>query len=130
MKQAYGAVYASRPAVMRSIDGGKTWQDVSPQVGGAPTHPNTQDPYLYMDQTTQRLFFVDYLGCYDISYSDDYGKTWTNDPPLCGWNLDHQTLFAGPPVSSQTLNGYPNIIYFCSIGGGAATPTSTDTVCS
>jgi hypothetical protein len=48
-----------------------------------------------------------------MSFSDDEGETWTVNPLACGRPVnDHQTLFAGPPSSSLTIN-YPNVVYYC-----------------
>ena len=109
--------------VIRSKDGGATWEPASPP------RP-TQDPYLWVDPTTDRIFRTDFAGCGLVSYSDDYGATWTDVPPVgCGHNTDHQTIYAGPPVTSTTA-GYPNIIYYCAAGGGSLNVGSTMTTCS
>lgn len=109
--------------VIRSKDGGASWERV-----GAPRP--TADPYLWVDPATDRVFSVDFDGCGLMSYSDNYGETWADLPPVgCGHNTDHQTMYAGPPVTSST-SGYPNVIYYCSIGGGALNTASTETVCS
>jgi hypothetical protein len=48
-----------------------------------------------------------------MSFSDDAGESWITNPLACGRPVnDHQTLFAGPPVSTPTV-GYPNIVYYC-----------------
>jgi hypothetical protein len=109
--------------VIRSQDSGASWEAVtSPRT--------TQDPYLWVDPATDRIFWTDYVACGSLSYSDDYGETWTDSPPVgCGHNTDHQTVFAGPPVSSTTT-GYPNIVYYCSIGAGVGNQQSAETVCS
>ncbi|MBW3665688.1 MAG: glycoside hydrolase, partial [Actinobacteria bacterium] len=101
--------------VGRSTDGGRTWSYASPSpltdaTGG------TFDPYLYVDPVTDRVFSVNLtpaLECHEVSFSDDAGVTWTSSP-LCG-QLDHQTLFAGPPVTSDLdPDVYPNVVYLCS----------------
>ncbi|MDP9067741.1 MAG: glycoside hydrolase [Actinomycetota bacterium] len=101
------------PKVVRTKDGGRTWKDVSPKIAGRQRHPLTLDPYLYVDPRTDRVFTYDfYFGCSEISFSDDRGKTWTTTVLNCGL-MDHQNLFAGPPVVSPTV-GYPNVVYTCS----------------
>ena len=102
------AVYASR-------NEGKTWEDVTPKAGDeVPTHVFSMDPYMYVDEMTQRVFNIDLtVACSILSYSDDDGKSWLSNPAACGEPVnDHQTVFAGPPVSSPTV-GYENIVYYC-----------------
>lgn len=101
--------------IMRSDDGGKSWTDSSPRVLGQNEHPTTLDPYIFVDDNeTYRVFSIDLtVACSYMSFSDDSGATWTTNPLACGRPVnDHQTLFAGPPVSSPTV-GYPNIVYYC-----------------
>lgn len=100
--------------VFRSKDGGRTWEDV-----GGPVEPSIiGDPYLTVDRDTDRVFAIDLrTTCAQLSFSDDYGDSWTVNPHVCG-ETDHQTVFTGPPVSSRMLV-YPNIVYYCAIGAGA-----------
>ncbi|MGH2753505.1 MAG: sialidase family protein [Actinomycetota bacterium] len=118
------------PIVMTSRNEGLSWKDVSPT--GPDAHITSQDPYTYVDKRTDRLFTVDYIGCSHISFSDDGGKSWDTGPPAgCGWNTDHQNLFAGPPPEgSEEPTGYPNVVYLCSIGGGALAQTGSSSTCS
>ncbi|MGH2734652.1 MAG: sialidase family protein [Actinomycetota bacterium] len=115
------------PLVIRSDDKGRTWKTA---FDG---HGFTADPYLYVDPDTSRIFANDFLipTCHLISTSDDEGKSWTTSPPAaCGHNEDHQTVFAGPPPKGEAEpEGYPNVVYICSIGGGASI-ASTASVCS
>lgn len=100
---------------VRSTDGGKSWKKV---FDG---HAFSADPYMFVDQDTDRIFINDYAPpCHLVSWSDDNGKSWTTGSPAgCYDNADHQTLFAGPPpeggVESQD---YPNRVYLCSMGAG------------
>jgi hypothetical protein len=100
--------------IMRSTDDGKTWEDKSPNLAGVKSHPVTLDPYVYVDERTERVFTIDLtVACSYMSYSDDKGESWITNPLACGRPVnDHQTLFAGPPVSSPTV-GYDNIVYYC-----------------
>jgi hypothetical protein len=102
--------------ILRSKDGGRTWEEANPMVGPQKTHPVTLDPYLYIDESegADRVFTIDLtVACSDLSYSDDGGDTWTTNPMACGVPInDHQTLFSGPPATSLTV-GYPNIVYYC-----------------
>ncbi|MGH2809160.1 MAG: sialidase family protein [Actinomycetota bacterium] len=105
------------PIVMRSTDGGRKWKDVSPTIGDRKRHPETLDPYLWVDYDTGRVFTYDFFfGCSELSWTDDEGETWTTTLLNCGLQ-DHQNLFTGPPVTSPTV-GYPNIVYSCSNQAG------------
>ncbi|MFN2525633.1 MAG: sialidase family protein [Actinomycetota bacterium] len=115
-----------RTVVMRSRDDGASWGDVSPQ-----THRTTQDPYLWIDKGTGRLFVVDFAAGLQVSFSDDEGESWTSSTVPFSWHTDHQNLFAGPPPTGGTEPlGYPHVVYLCSIGGGALGGLGTATTCS
>ncbi|MDQ3878648.1 MAG: glycoside hydrolase [Actinomycetota bacterium] len=114
---------AGSPKVIRGQrtgNGDFKWADVSPMVGGRHRHPESLDPYLYVDQRTDRVFTLDFLfGCSELSYSDDLGKSWTTSPLQCA-EQDHQTLFAGPPPKAGPAPvGYPDVVYACSSQAGA-----------
>ena len=110
------------PTLVVSRDGGRSWDDVTPQ-----THPHTQDPLVYVDPATGRAFTADLTyPCITVSHTDDVGQSWTTSQ-ACGL-FDHQNISAGPSVSSST-NGYPNILYLCATDGGNGTPLSTVTSC-
>ena len=101
-------------AVYKTSNDGKKWQDVTPNLGSVGTHVLSMDPYIYIDDATQRIFNIDLtVACSILSISDDQGASWITNPLACGEPVnDHQTLFAGPPVSSPTI-GYENIVYYC-----------------
>lgn len=114
--------------VLRSHDNGRSWHDVTPRIGGVPVHSYTEDPYLYVDRTTGRVFHNDLqLPCHLTSASDNGGVTWSHRLHSCD-QPDHQTIFAGPPAASD-LGSYPNVVYMCTMTGGAASPTSTASSC-
>ncbi|MDQ3957502.1 MAG: glycoside hydrolase [Actinomycetota bacterium] len=103
--------------VLRSDDGGRSWDVVSPVLGEVNRHFSTGDPYVYVDRTSAgaRVFTVDLQGyaCSLLSFSDDRGESWVTNPLGCGRPVnDHQTVFAGPPVESATV-GYPHVVYYC-----------------
>lgn len=104
----------NNPDVLKTIDDGKTWENVSPKAGPLNTHPVSLDPYVWLDRSTGRLYNIDLtVACSLLSWTDDGGKTWVTNPLACGQPVnDHQTLFGGPPVESPTV-GYPNILYYC-----------------
>ena len=113
------------PGVVRSRDGGRTWEEKSP-----PQHEISLDPFVWVDEATGRVWANDIeasVTCPPLSFSDDEGETWTTST-VCG-QFDHQSLFGGPPVTS-TPSGYPNVVYYCAISGGALTGSSTVTGCS
>lgn len=101
--------------VMRSTDEGKTWEDVSPGVPPNVIVPPTDlDPYIYTDRDTGRLYTIQlYVGCSYLSYSDDDGETWIQNPLACGVPVnDHQTFYTGPTTTLPTV-GYDNAAYYC-----------------
>lgn len=104
-----------RIEVLRSKDAGSSWDLVSPQF---PTGQNAQlvsvDPYLYVDEDTNRVFTIDLtVACSYLSFTDDAGESWTTNPLACGRPInDHQTLFSGPPVDNEA-SGYRNVVYYC-----------------
>ena len=118
------------PYVTRSRDEGQTWEDVTPRIPGdlATIYANTLDPMLYVDERTGRVFTVQLTtgNCSLVSSSDDRGVAWTTST-ACG-PTDHQHVFAGPPRTSETV-GYPNVVYYCAIDGGALAAYGTMTSC-
>ncbi|HEX2058875.1 MAG TPA: hypothetical protein VHI71_10970, partial [Actinomycetota bacterium] len=109
---------AGGPQVLATDDGGKKWRDVSPKLGSMDRHPQTLDPFLYVDPWTDRVYTFDFFfGCSLLSFTDDGGETWTTSLGGCGLQ-DHQNLFTAPPVLSPTTV-YPNVVYACSTQAGA-----------
>lgn len=120
----------TRPSgVAISQDGGATWKTVLPNIAGVPTHVVSTDPYLFLDPVTSRVFADDLNvpNCSMFSWSDDEGATWSHSYSGC-METDHQTIFTGKPVTSQTL-GYPNIVYRCAINAVALAGASTMSTC-
>ena len=107
----------ARSEVMRSRDGGLTWQSVQPVLPAVTSEPPTNlDPFLIVDAESGRIFSIDlYVGCSYLLYSDDEGVTWGRNPIACGSFVnDHQKVFLGnPPPGLATTAGYPNVIYYC-----------------
>jgi len=102
--------------ILRSSDQGETWEDVTGEVGPASVPPNTFDPYVYVDQDTDRVYNLDMIGlnCNWVRFSDDEAETWTSNPLGCGQPpvLDHPTIFAGEPTTLETTL-YENVVYLC-----------------
>lgn len=122
----FNALGENGSLVVRSTDQGKTWKTVHNE------HVFTADPYMFVDQDTNRVFNNDYVPpCHLVSYSDDDGGSWTMGAPAgCYDNADHQTLFAGPaPEGGMEPSGYKNVVYLCAIGGGISA-ASTVSACS
>lgn len=103
--------------VLRSTDGGLSWEAVSPNFVATEDPPITLDPYVYVDTATGRVFSIDLaLACSYLHWSDDGGETWSTNPTACGGGElinDHQTIVAGPPPANVETNGYPNVLYYC-----------------
>lgn len=104
--------------VMKSTDGGLTWEKTSPTLpNGNASPPVTLDPYVYTDDTTGRVFNPElYLGCTYMNFSDDAGATWVPNPVACGSFVnDHQTIATGPPPANlkPLMQVYPNVLYYC-----------------
>ena len=104
-------------SISKSTDGGATWTDVGAKINGQRVPLETNDPYIYVDPDTGRVFefhMQPILACAMLSWSDDGGKTWANNPAGCAptgpW--DHQTMVAAKPRTLPT-NGYPNVLHQC-----------------
>jgi len=118
--------------VWKSKDSGKNWTLTSPTLPGTDVkaHALTLDPYIYVDESTGRIFNIDLtVACSNLSYSDDGGATWVTNPIACGRPInDHQTLFSGPPAITPELPAYPEVVYYCwnDFGAGSSCSKSLD----
>lgn len=122
-----GITRLARTEIRASYDRGRTWQT----VGGGndfANPPTTLDPYIFVDPDTDRIFNDDLtLACSYLSFSDDEGKSFTENPVACGLPVnDHQSIVTGKPVRSTT-SGYPNILYYCGINQIADTSCARST---
>ena len=106
--------------VIRSDDGGVTWRPVQPELPHPLQHEPAAslDPYVYVDDTTDRVFNIElYGGCSYLLTSDDLGASWDRNPAACGGIVnDHQTLITGVPPKKMTVpmsGDYPNVVYYC-----------------
>lgn len=115
---AAGVQQLPRTVYYRSLDGGKTWHDHSPQIAQEDTHPTSFDPYVYADPTTGRIFAMDmgpHVACNQVSWSDNDGQTWFTRPGACPLPVaDHPNLFAAPFPDGMTSVNYPNLLFLCS----------------
>lgn len=110
----------------RSVDGGATWEDFSPNLGQAvDTHPTSFDPYVYTDPTTGRVFALDmgpHVACNKVSWSDNDGRTWVTRDGACPLPVaDHPSIFVAPanPLTealapNNPLDPYPHTVFLCS----------------
>ena len=82
--------------VMRSCDGGQSWEETQDPVQCSPT---TSDPYGWVDPITDRVFGVQMIGLETswICWSDDDGQTWMGNPHDSGTTPlnDHIKLASG-----------------------------------
>lgn len=110
--------------LVRSLDQGGTWEDITANIAGATNYPpNSNDPYVYIDTDTDRVydFEMQGLSCNMLAYSDDQGDSWTASPVGCTPTQgiqDHQTLFSAYPreiaagLTPEPV-GYDKILYYC-----------------
>jgi hypothetical protein len=109
--------------------------------GFLPQSRGSGDPRVTRDPLTDRIWLTvignslgrppfplpgafDGLCQTEISYSDDGGATWTNDPDPVGFGcprFDFPHLVTAPPTVSTPDGDYPNIVYLCK-----STPIPTD----
>lgn len=105
----YVFITAGTQAV-RSTDNGGNWSVVSTPASA----PTSFDPYLWVDQDTDRVFHANlYVASTYLAVSDDYGENWLV-LPAAGGPGDHQKLATGPPAASNAAAGvaYPNVVYY------------------
>lgn len=117
--------------VWKSADSAESWTLASPTFpGGVKAHRLTLDPYIYVAESTGRIFNIDLtVACSYLSYSDDGAESWVTNPIACGRPInDHQTLFSGPPAITPELPAYPEIVYYCwnDFGAGSSCSRSPD----
>lgn len=108
-----------RTDILRSADGGLTWEDVTPRLPGGVvrSHFDTGDPYVYVDPATDRVYDLDQrfaVGQYSISWSDDKGESWKGPVFLCDAPpCDHQTIVAFKPRAVPATPLYPSHVMVC-----------------
>ena len=93
-----------RTEVMRSHDGGATWENVSPPLPDPlqSEPPINGDPMVYVEPDSGRVFSLDTYDadCMWLIFTDDEGESWMRNPVVCDAVAvtDHQTIVAGPPT--------------------------------
>lgn len=99
----------------RSMDDGTTWDALVPGPLG---QVYAGDRVLIVDRQTDRVYVDDLLGnCTNLSWSDDLGETWTENPAAAcvGSLVDHQKVAVGDFTTLPDPTGsYPNVVYVCS----------------
>lgn len=119
--------------VLRSRDRGASWEIVYDyqMLDPVPTGIGTQDPSLWVDPTTERVW-VSHLyleehplgprdvtaGCFNIAWSDDEGDSWIQRDGACVTpRVDHQKIVAGPPGPEPNpfvdTAAHPSVAYMC-----------------
>src|SRR5436305_4456960 len=109
--------------VMRSTDGGRSWQNEQPNVAGQNTMVVSTGPYVFVDpnvpQSAGRIFDIDLQGVNGahLAFSDDQGKTWTQTLLSSAGVNDHQTLVSGPEPAGVPIPltdpAYQKVLYYC-----------------
>jgi len=124
-------------SILRSTDGGRTWEDVTGDIGPVSSPPTSADPYVHVDPETGRVYNLDMqnlvatslTNCNYLRWSDTKGDSWTLNPIHCGQQapvLDHPSLFTGDSRILLT-QGYDNVVYLCANRvGDSACATSHD----
>ncbi len=109
-----------RDRLFRSHDGGLSWVDVSPRtaIGDLDLHPTTFDPYVYVEDRTGRVFFLDLLvGGSELSVSDDQGETYLTSLAWAPGENDRQSITSGPAPDGFPLPpfdpDFDEIVYYC-----------------
>ncbi len=116
------AFFVALADVFRSCDGAATWE----QVTGPLMSPTSNDPYLWVDTVTGRVFDIQMgpLTHTWIAWSDDDGETWLGNPYDQGPTPvnDHIKVGSGPwrsgdnggySVIGNTPAAYERAVYFC-----------------
>lgn len=114
-----GSVFATAYEwVVRSRDGGVTWQVVHRAPGG-----QDFDPMIWVEPVTDRILATHInpqKTCRTIAVSDDDGDSWSDEtmvcPPASSGQVDHQKLASGPhagPLASVGQAGYERLVTLC-----------------
>jgi hypothetical protein len=105
--------------VRASGDHGMTWREAGPVLanGLLQDPPESDDPFLYVDGVTGRVFEVMLQGaqCAWVNFSDDQGATWASHPVDCGQPPglhDHPSIVAA--ASRGAASSYQGrIVHYC-----------------
>ncbi len=109
--------------IVRSRDGGKTWELLVPKFPGGGGHTRLE-PYLYVDSATDNVFFAtsklvldgitnfkDRPGIH-LTFSTDHGSTWSY-VEMAPQSRDWVKVFGGPTGAGADAGGQ-HAVYFSS----------------
>jgi hypothetical protein len=130
-------------SLTRSLDRGATWQLTYPQAMQYTSLWNTVDPYLAVDRTTGRVFWlratgdlrtapllvdesplgwqastaIAYAHGFQVYSSADEGATWLTADYQHEFTGDWEKIFVGPPRPASSgapqPSGYASVVYVC-----------------
>ena len=105
--------------VARTLDDGAHWSSVLPvEDPSDDTHRHIGlIPWLYSDPETGRVWYATpapALCGAMISWSDDEGRTWTDNDMVGCPGQGGMSVFEGPaPRGAPRPVGYPHVVYYC-----------------
>lgn len=130
---AFGGPGFTRTGIARSQDSGASWRTIlATGPAGAPTHPIEEDPYMYVDPSTGRIFAEsnESVLCDVLSISDDNAQSWATTTLDGCVTADHENIFAGPaPAGGPQPSGYAHVVYRCAYDLGATASYHEADVC-
>jgi hypothetical protein len=100
--------------VAASDDAGRHWSTLS---SGADDHYLEVPPWMGSDPQTGRIWFATALGTLcgaEISWSDDGGRHWSDNPAVGCPGMGSMRLVEGPPPAGLPKpSGYRHVVYYC-----------------
>ncbi len=119
---AVGGVPGGDDYILRSLDGGHTWEVSYDYPGFGPTQIPNLDPMLEIDPVSDAVYAVAQINdwCTDMAVSTDLGETWSEARPACNRPpVDHVKLVAAPPGPEAILGDqlHPSVLTLCANTG-------------
>ena len=112
----------AEPALLRSSDQGRTWQEIEAPTSNGAKSPLTVDPFVHADPDFGRVFDTNLLlAGTQVSFTDDGGASWSSTLATDIGVNDHQSLVAGvapdgDPLLAPIDPAFPKLVYYCSNG--------------